>query len=169
MINPDWDANAGPIRIEHEFASWANNGSRVLVSGQQTNGGPILGWVDRGSGQLAQTLVDGAAQDPSLWMQNAVEMTDGRIAFIGAPYYSGNPNDGRNSAEVGLYIYNAANVLPVRVALIGGGPVREATWNDNHTAVLLRLASGRTVIAQTNGGITDITGQVGGSNVTWEQ
>lgn len=169
VINPGWDANADPLRIEHEFASWSNDGGRVLVSGLKTNGGPILGWVDRGSGQLAQTLVDGAAQNPSLWMQNAAEMPDGRIAFIGAPYYTGNPNDGRNSTEIGLYIYNSVNVLPVRVSLIGGGPVRAATWNEGHTAVLLKLAGGRTVIAQTNGGIRDITGQVGDSNVTWGQ
>jgi WD40 repeat protein len=166
LITPGWNADSDPAILRHEHGMWSLDGSRILVSGIQTDVGPVLGWVDRET-QAFTPLVNGQTLTVPLWMGHAAEMQDGRIALIGAPYNPGDPGAGGNSPDVGLYIYNAANVEPVRVSYIGGGPVLEAQWNAAHSAVLLKLADGRTVIAQTSGTVTDISGQVGGSNVRW--
>jgi hypothetical protein len=166
LITPDWNAGDPPPLLPYEDGSWSRDGRRILVSGMQTDTGPILGWVDRDSHALT-TLVDGRALTTPLWTQDAVEMGDGRIAFLGAIYSVADPEGGRNAPDVGLYIYNAANVEPVRVAYLGGGPVLEATWNAARTAVLVRLADGRTLIVQTSGRVTDLTGTVGGGFVGW--
>ena len=168
LIPPDFDADAGPLLLPHEYGSWSLDGSRILVSGEMTDVGPILGWIDRNTQNL-NIIVDGRALTQPLWMQDAVEMRDGRIAFLGAPYNPVDPNAGRRSPDVGLYIYNPLNVEPVRVAYLGGGPVIEAEWNAARTAVLVRLAGGRTLLVQTNGAISDLTATVGGGFLGWAE
>ena len=166
LITPDWNAGDPPPLLPHEDGSWGRDGQRILVSGMMTDTGPILGWVDRDSHALTP-LVDGRTLTTPLWMQDAVELPDGRIAFLGAIYSLNDPNGGRNAADVGLYIFNPANVEPVRVAYLGGGPILTADWNARRTAVLVRLADGRTLIVQTSGNVLDVTGTVGAGFVGW--
>jgi len=164
LINPQWNAGTEPIFIRHEFGSWSRDGSRILVSGEQTGVGPVLGWVNRDTRELT-TLVDGRALSEPLWMRDAVELADGRIAMFGAPYDPADPGSGRNSGDVGLYIYNGGE--PVLVAPIGGGPIASVEWNNARTAALVRMRSGRTFIVQAGGNYFEVSGTVGSSFVGW--
>ena len=164
LIPPGWNAGDEPLIVRHEYGSWSQDGSRVLVSGEMTDVGPVLGWVNRDTRELT-VLLDGRALVPPLWIQDAVELRDRRIAFLGAPYNPADPNAGPNSPDVGLYIFTGGE--PVRVAYLGGGPVVEARWNDRRTAVLVRMASGRTLAVRTNGAVSDLTGTVGEGFVAW--
>ncbi len=168
LLTRDWDAGRDPLILPYENASWSWDGRRILVSGMMTDTGPILGWVDRET-QAFSLLVDGRSLATPLWIQDAVELYDRRIAFLGAAYNPADPNAGRNSADVGLYIYSGINAMPVRVALLGGGPLLDAEWNPRRTAVLVRLASGQTLIVQVSGYVIDVTGAVGSGFVGWGQ
>ena len=46
-------------------------------------------------------------------------------------------------------------------------PILTADWNARRTAVLVRLADGRTLIVQTSGNVLDVTGTVGAGFVGW--
>lgn len=164
LINPQWNAGTEPFFIRHEFGSWSRDGSRILVSGEQTDVGPVLGWVNRDTHELT-VLVDGRSLGAPLWMQNAVELADGRIAMFGAPYNPADPGSGRNSADIGLYIYNGGE--PVRATYIGGGPAADVEWNNARTAALVRMRSGRTFIVQSGGNYFEVTGTVGSGFVGW--
>jgi len=102
---------------------------------------------------------------PPLWIQDAVELPGGRIAFFGAPYNPSDPNSGPNSPDVGLYLYYGGE--PVRAVYLGGGPVREATWNAARTAVLVRLADGRSLIVRPDGAVFDLSATVGPNVLAW--
>jgi hypothetical protein len=125
LLTRDGNAGVEPLILPYENASWARDGRRILVSGMMTDHGPILGWLDRET-QAFSLLVDGRALATPLWMQDAVELVDRRIAFLGAAGNPGDPGAGRYSTEVGLYVYNGINAEPVRLALLGGGPVLDA-------------------------------------------
>ncbi len=164
LVAPGSNAGDTPVMFRHEYGTWSLDGTRILVSGMQTDVGPVLGWINRDTHELVP-LVNGAGMVTPLWIQSAAELQDRSIAFIGANYNPVDPEAGPNSPDIGLYIYNGGVI--VRLSYIGGGPVQRATWNAGHTAVLLRLTSGRTLVARTSGAVIDITGQVGQSNVSW--
>ncbi|MBN2472425.1 MAG: PD40 domain-containing protein, partial [Anaerolineae bacterium] len=116
LITPDWNAGDLPAVIRHEYGSWSQNGGRILVSGMQTDVGPVLGWVNPADLSV-QVVLDGGAY--GLWMQHAVERPGGQIAFLGA--------SARDAADFGLYVLSGGT--PVRVAAVGGGPLRDVAWN----------------------------------------
>ncbi|MBN2472078.1 MAG: hypothetical protein JXN59_15255, partial [Anaerolineae bacterium] len=58
---------------------------------------------------------------------------------------------------------------PVRVAAVGGGPLRDVAWNAARSAVIVRLADGRTVIAHVNGSVLDVTQTVGAASLFWAE
>lgn len=147
LIAPNADAESDPLIIRHEYGSWSRNGQRILVSGLQTDRGPVLGWVNPADLSLT-VLLDGSAA--GLWMQDAVELAEGRIAFVGAPYSAGNPP----STNSGLYVFGGGSAL--RVADLGAGPVRDVAWNEARTAAIVQLANGQTVVAQVSGRVSGI-------------
>ncbi|GAB4573654.1 MAG: hypothetical protein Kow0077_16710 [Anaerolineae bacterium] len=158
LITPDWDAEADPAIIRHENGSWSLDGRRILVSGMQTDVGPVLGWVDPANLALS-VLLDGTAA--GLWMQAAVELSDGRIAFVGAPYAGARPQSG-----YALYLFSGGELR--QVASLGGQP-EEVIWNRNRTSAIIRLTDGRTVVALVDGSLRDVSGAVGRARVDWAE
>jgi len=164
LIYPGWNAGDTPVILPHEYCTWSYDGTRILVSGRSQEGRVVLGWVNRETRELT-ALIDGLNYVPPLWIQDAVELPGGRIAFFGAPYNPSDPNSGPNSPDVGLYLYYGGE--PVRAVYLGSGPVREATWNAARTAALVRLADGRSLIVRPDGAVFDLSATVGPNVLAW--
>lgn len=166
LVLPGSDASSPLVVLPYETGSWSNDATAILVSGSDADGSPLLAWI---SGDTYQPIPLFRGVDFGLWMRDPVQLADGRIAFLGAPYNPDDPGSGSNSSEVGLYVYDG--VEPRRAVYIGGGPVVDAAWNDRRTAVLVRLADGRTIVARPNfdGNVdlVDITATVGDGVLAW--
>jgi hypothetical protein len=167
VIRPDWNAGDLPPARPFEYGSWSSGDGRVLASGRGPDGAPLLAWFDPDSGAY-ETLLDARTMAQPLWIQSAVHLGGSQFAFLGAPYAVGDPQFGRGSSDVGLYVYVRGGQL-YRAASLGGGPVTDAQWNDAHTAVLAHLADGRVVVASINGTVRDYSAQVGGGYVGWRE
>lgn len=161
VIPPDHDAWAEPLTIlPFENGSWSLDGRYVLVSGLDRDvGAAVLGWADPENGALT-VLLDGRTQ--GLWMQDAVQLPDGRIAFFGGPSAGG----AERPPQVNLYLYISGQE-PRAVAGAGGGPALDVTWNAARSAAIVRLTDGRTLIMSINGLVEDISARVGMGSVVW--
>ncbi len=155
LITPDWNDGDDPAEIRHEYGSWSQDGQRILVSGMQTDVGPVLGWVNPADLTL-DPILDGGANN--LWMQAAVELRDGRIAFFGATT--------RDSGDFGLYTLSDGSLS--RGAALGG-PLADVAWNAARSAAIVRLTDGRTLIVEVAGGVRDVTGMVGAGALAWAE
>lgn len=161
VIPPDHSAWAEPrIILPFENGSWSLDGRHILVSGLYRDiGAAVLGWADPESGALV-VLLDGRVQ--GLWMQDAVQLPDGRIAFFGGPSAGGV----ERPSQVSLYVYSSGQG-PRVVAGMGGGPALEVAWNAARSAAIVRLADGRTLIMSISGMVQDISARVGAGSVVW--
>lgn len=80
----------------------------------------------------------------------AIELSNGRILFLGAPTLDG---------DFALYSYSPAGT-PQRLSQGIGGRVLSWEWNDSRTALLVLMESGsgrRLLIFRSNGAVEDIT------------
>jgi len=160
VIRLDHEAHGEPPILPFEDGSWSLDGRRILVSGLYRDiGGSVLGWVDPAGG-LPDVLLDGRAL--GLWMQNAVQMQNGRIAFFGGLSAGG----AESPAEVNLYVYSGGQVARVS-GVTAGGPALDVIWNAGRSAAIVRLADGRTLIMAVNGTVQDISATVGAGSVVW--
>lgn len=147
--------NIPPI-LRYDYATWSQDGSRVLVSGASADGRVGLRWVDPARGS-AETILDGSAV--GLWVQDAVERRDGQIVALGSP-------NGPGSAQS---LYNASG--QAISGQIGTGAPERVAWSPDRSAVLVVVndtsnpagAVRRYYVAQVDGTISEITGQVAGA------
>lgn len=147
--------NIPPI-LRYDYASWSQDGSRVLVSGAGADGRVGLRWVDPASG-AAQMIFDGSAV--GLWVQDAVERPDGQIVALGSPNGPSSPQS----------LYNSSG-QPLS-GQIGTGAPERVTWSPDRSAVLVVVndtsnpvgAVRRYYVAEVDGTISEITGQVAGA------
>lgn len=147
--------NIPPI-LRYDFASWSQDGSRVLVSGAGADGRVGLRWVDPASGS-AQVIFDGSAV--GLWLQDAVERPDGQIVALGSPNGFASPQS----------LYNSSG-QPIS-GQIGTGKPERVAWSPDRSAVLVVVndtsnpagAVRRYYITGVDGTISEITGQVAGA------
>lgn len=147
--------NIPPI-LRYDYATWSQDGSRILVSGASGDGRVGLRWVDPVTGSAA-TIFDGSAV--GLWVQDAVERPDGQIVALGSP-------NGPGSAQS---LYNSSG-QPLSGQIGTGAPERVA-WSPDRSAVLVVVndtsnpagAVRRYYVAQGDGTISEITGQVAGA------
>ncbi len=162
VIPWDHDAYGEPPILPYECGSWSRDGRRVLVSGlYRDTGSAVLGWVDPAGGE-PDVLLDGRVQ--GLWMQDAVELPDGRIAFFGGPSASG----AERPSAVNLYVHSGGQVTRL-AGMASGGPALTVNWNAARSAAIVRLANGRTLIMGINGWVQDITATVGMGSVVWRE
>jgi hypothetical protein len=147
--------NLPPI-LRYDYASWSQDGSRVLVSGAGADGRVGLRWVDPTSGS-AQMIFDGSAV--GLWLQDAVQRPDGQIVALGSPNGPSSPQSLYNSSGQALS------------AQIGTGAPERVTWSPDRSAVLVVVndttnpagAVRRYYVAEVDGTMSEITGQVAGA------
>jgi hypothetical protein len=148
--------NTRPPVLRYDYGSWSRDGGRILVSGRGPDGHVYVGWLNR-DGSFSELVYD-AEFAGGLWMGFANQAQDGTIYALGAP---GN----RDGAREPLRIYNM-NGQPL-TAPIGTGFPERVEWSPDGTAVFVQTG-GQQFIANINGDIRDITGQVAGTRaVNW--
>jgi hypothetical protein len=155
LLSLNQDRITRPPVYRYDYGSWAVDGSRILVSGRSADGHVFVGWINR-DGSFSELLYDAEAN--GLWMGFANQARDGQVYALGAP-------GDRSGPRAPLAIYNMSGV-PL-TAPIGDGSVERVEWSPDGTAVFLQVG-GRQYIANINGSIQDITGQVAGTRaVNW--
>lgn len=144
-----------PPVFEHEYGTWANDGSRILVSGSAPDGNVYIGWINR-DGSFSELVF--AARDAGLWVQHAAQRPDGSIVTLGAPYSEGGPGAAQR-------IYDA--IGRALTGPIGSGPPQRVEWSPDRSAALVIVAD-RAYLAHIDGTITDITAEVAGAQaINW--
>ncbi len=147
--------NTRPNVYRYDYGAWATDGSRILVSGRSVDGHEYVGWINR-DGSFSELVYDAEAN--GLWMGFAHQARDGQIFALGAP-------GDRNGPRESLRIYNMAG--QALTDPIGGGFPDRVEWSPDGSAVFVQTG-GRQYIANVNGNIREITGQVSGTRaVNW--
>ncbi len=145
---PDSNYAASPRpAYRYEFASWSPDGGSLIVSGIGPDGISAVRRIDRASGGESM-IFNGSAN--GLYVQNAVERTNGQIYMLAA---SGGPGP--------VALYNA-NGTPITGLIGSSAPVR-VEWSPVRDAVLVvTVENGRPryFVAEVNGNLQEITQQV---------
>ncbi len=144
--DPNYASSPQPA-YRYEYASWVPDGSSIIVSGNGPDGVSAVRRIDRASG--AETIIFNGAVN-GLYVQNAVERTNGQIYMLAA---SGGPG--------AVALYNA-NGTPVTGLIGSSAPVR-VEWSPVRDAVLvMTMENGlpRYFVAEVNGNLQEITAQV---------
>jgi len=155
VVQPRPDASTASVRppvAYFDYASWANDGETVIVSGRGPDDRVILGRVNPDGGGL-QVLLDGTST--GLWLQDAVERPDGRIIVLGSP-------DGPESPQA-LYRSDGSAIT----APVGDSAPRRVAWSPDRSAVLVITGiegfAPRYFVASVDGTVQEITGAVAGA------
>jgi hypothetical protein len=144
-----------PPVYRYDFGTWSADGNRILVSGHGEDGHVFVGWINR-DGSFSEIIYDAEAN--GLWMGFANPSRNGAIYALAAPGDRGGPREP-------LRIYNMSGV-PLTEP-IGEGYPQRVEWSPDGSAVFLQ-SNNRQYIANINGDVREITGQVAGARaVNW--
>lgn len=144
-----------PPIFRYDFGTWSADGNRILVSGHGEDGHVFVGWINR-DGSFSELVYDAEAN--GLWMGFANPSRSGAIYALGAPGDRGGPREP-------LRIYNMSGVALTNP--IGEGYPQRVEWSPDGSAVFVQ-SNGRQYIANINGDVREITGQVAGTRaVNW--
>lgn len=159
ILPTSFDPRAGSIRqpvFRWDFGTWARDGGRVLVSGRGEDGHVLVGWLNR-DGTFSELVYDAEAN--GLWMGYANQARSGAVYALGAP-------GDRGGAREPLRIYDMGG--RALTGIIGDGAIPERVeWSPAGDQVFVQV-NGRQYIADINGGVNDISGQVAGARaVNW--
>src|SRR5579859_266212 len=131
------DQKAGLFNLlTYASGTWQSDGQGYVTVTNRTNRASVLGILHRDVGQFT-TVADGAALN--VYMQNPVQLPDGRYAFLGKPAIAGQPV---TSSGLMLYILTPGGI-PGAVSQPLPGDVIRASWSPNRAAVAVVL-SGQT-------------------------
>jgi hypothetical protein len=146
------DPNTLPPVVRYDYASWANDGRALIVSGRGPDGRVILGRANP-DGSGLQVLLDGT--QAGLWLQNAVERPDGSLFALGSP-------NGPDSPQALLRGDGSRITDP-----IGDSPPRRVAWSPDRSAALVITgvegAAPRYFVAALDGTMREITAEVAGA------
>lgn len=144
-----------PMVYRYDYGDWSADGSRILVSGHAPDAHVYVGWLNR-DGSFSELVYDSEAN--GLWMGFAHQARNGQIYALGAPGDRGGPREA-------LRIYDMSG-QPL-TAPIGDGFPQRVEWSPDGTAAFVQV-NGRQFIANVNGNVTEISGQVApGRAVNW--
>lgn len=144
-----------PAALRYEYASWEANGERLLVSGTGPEGRVQVAWINR-DGTLSALVL--AADEAGLWMQDAVQQSNGNIYALGATLAEGGANAPQR-------LYNG--VGQALTGPIGTAPPDRVQWSPDRRTVLV-ISNQRQYLVTVDGTITDITDEVGGTQaINW--
>lgn len=152
VLRLDQDPNQVPGALRYDYGAWANDGSRLVVSGRRPDGTVIIGTVNRdGSGE--EVILNASAL--GLWVQDAVQRPNGTFVALG--------REGGPGGALRLYDQNGSPLT----GFIGGAAPERVDWSPDRSAVLV-IAGGRVYVANVNGTVQDITANIGGTRaVNW--
>jgi hypothetical protein len=152
--DPNYRITRPPV-YRYDYGSWSRDGSYILVSGRGPDMHEYVGWLNR-DGSFNKLLIDSEAA--GLWMGFANQANDGSVYALGAP-------GDRNGPQGALHIYNMSGQAVT--GAIGDGFPSRVEWSPDGRAVFVQT-NGRQYIANINGDIRDITGQVAGARaINW--
>jgi hypothetical protein len=146
--------------IPYADAAWAPDSASLIVSGSKENGPTVIGRIALDEQWTYTEYLNQAST--GLVMQAAIQLYDGRIAFLGGP----------TADTFALYITQAAPaVQPVGVSVPINGQVISAEWNAERTAVLVTAQAGtgqQLWLVRTDGQIQNITPNAGFDAAHWQ-
>lgn len=144
-----------PPVLRYDYGAWSRDGSYILVSGRGPDGHEYVGWLNR-DGSFNKLLIDSEAS--GLWMGFASQANDGSVYALGAP-------GDRNGPREALHIYDMSGQAVT--GAIGDGFPDRVEWSPDGRAVFVQT-NGRQYIANINGEVRDISGQVAGARaINW--
>jgi hypothetical protein len=146
--------------IPYADATWAPDSASLIVSGSKDNGPTVIGRIALDE---QWTYTEYLTQvTTGLVMQAAIQLYDGRIAFLG----------GATADTFALYITQAApNAQSVGMSAPINGQVITAEWNAGRTAVLVTAQTGtgqQLWLVRTDGQIQNITPNAGFDAAHWQ-
>lgn len=147
------DVNQTINAIPYAYATWALDSGSLIVSGYKWGESTVVGRVALDSNWTYTEYLNQSTA--GLIMQAAIELYDGRIAFLGGPM----PD------AFGLYIIQPVpGALLVRMSPEIPGQLMSAEWNADRSAVLATVQTGgthRLWIIRINGATQDVTPSLG--------
>ncbi len=144
-----------PAVFRYDYGAWSRDGNYILVSGRGPDMHEYVGWLNR-DGSFYTLLFD--AEAAGLWMGFANQANDGSVYALGAP-------GDRNGAREPLRIYNMDG--QALTGTIGEGFPDRVEWSPDGRAVFVQT-SGRQFVANVNGDVREISGQVAGARaINW--
>ncbi len=138
-----------PPIYRYDYASWSQDGTRVLVSGAGPDGRQMIGWLDPSNGTV-QTIFDGSSA--GLIFRDAVQRPDGQIVALAA--VGGSPD--------ALYDSSGRPISGV----IGDAAPSRVSWSPDRSAALVVVNDGGTphyYVANVDGSVQEITASVAGA------
>jgi hypothetical protein len=156
----DHDVNQPIAAIPYAYATWAPDSASLIVSGYKWGQSTVVGRVALDSNWTYTEYLNQSTT--GLIMQAAIQLYDGRIAFLGGP----------TPDTFGLYIIQPMpGALLVRISPEIAGQVVSAEWNADRSAVLVTAQVGgarRLWIIRVNGAAQDVTPSLGApSSAHW--
>jgi hypothetical protein len=152
----DHDVNQPIDAIPYAYATWAPDSASLIVSGYKWGQSTVVGRVALDSNWTYTEYLNQSAT--GLIMQAAIQLYDGRIAFLGGP----------TPDTFGLYIIQPMpGALLVRISPEIAGQIVSTEWNADRSAVLVTSQTGgahRLWIIRINGTAQDVTPSLGAPN-----
>jgi hypothetical protein len=125
------------VPLIYDYGAWGADG-RIIASGRNAAGEVVLARVAiTPEGNQEEVVLNASAA--GLWVQNAVERSDGQIVTLGRP---GSPNGA-------MCVYNQQGV-PL-TGPIGDGPPISVLWSPDGRVVVLTMPDGRQFSARADG------------------
>ncbi|HVO71572.1 MAG TPA: hypothetical protein VMT24_16095 [Aggregatilineaceae bacterium] len=140
------NANEVVSAIPYADATWAPDSTSLVVSGMTWNGTMVVGRVALDANWTYTEYLN--QKSSGLYSQAAIQLADGRIAFLGSP----------TPGSFALYmIQPVPGAQPVQVSGLLSGLVLSAEWNAQRTAVLVTIQGNRLWVIRIDGSAQDST------------
>lgn len=146
-------AGTAPTLLEYEYGHWSLDPDRIIVSGREAGGRVVFGTIGRDGTRIV--LIDAGAIGMR-WVQDAVQLNDGRIVMLGS-------TSGPNSPM--LLVDEQGQTI---AGPIGSAAPDWVSWSPDRSAVWLRTGDEHFVVRM-DGTITNITQLMSGSLGAWVQ
>ncbi len=149
VVPLDNDPTHLPPIYRYEYASWSQDGTRVLVSGAGPDGRQVIGWLNPADGTV-QMLIDGSSA--GLIFRDAVQRPDGQIVALASP-----------SLNSPFALYDSSG-RPLGGVIGDAAPAR-VSWSPDRSAALVAVNDGalRYYVANVDGSVQEITASVAGA------
>jgi hypothetical protein len=146
--------------IPYADATWAPDSASLIVSGVKWNQMTVVGRVALDQQWTYTEYLNQMAN--GLYMHAAIQLFDGRIAFLGGP----------TPDAFSLYVVQpAAGALPVPLSIPVNGRMLGTEWNTERTAALVTVQTAvgnRLWIVRIDGTVQDVTPTIGSpSSAHW--